>query len=311
MTKKKQNNLEVAKLDEGYGDVLSAMVDLLEESRQTSARAVNSIMTATYWEIGRRIVELEQAGEGRAEYGSELVKRLASDLSRQFGRGFSGQNIYRMRSFFLAYPEILSTVSRISLDEKFSTLSRILPTPLAKSSTDIAQPPSDKLQTVSVEPQITRSNDFTAIQAIANVFPLPWSHYVKLLSLDDKNARKFYEDEALRGGWSVRQLDRQIGSKFYERTLLSKNKATMLQKGTEPQPDDLVTPEEQIKDPFVLEFLGLKDEYSEHDLEDALIHKLEDYRTKSWPANTNWPCRTKSCSKKNSKRQNTPSKTEN
>ena len=98
-----------------------------------------------------------------------------------------------------------------------------------------------------------------------------------MLSVDDEKARKFYEEEALRGGWSVRQLDRQIGSKFYERTLLSKNKAAMLQKGTEPQPGDLVTPEEQIKDPFVLEFLDLKDEYSENDLEDALIHKLEDF----------------------------------
>jgi predicted nuclease of restriction endonuclease-like (RecB) superfamily len=106
-------------------------------------------------------------------------------------------------------------------------------------------------------------------------FPLPWSHYVKLLAVQDTEARAFYETEALRGGWSVRQLDRQISTKFYERTLLSRNKAAMLRKATAPQAEDAVTPEEEIKDPLVLEFLGLKDEYSETDLEEALIRHLE------------------------------------
>ena len=146
-----------------------------------------------------------------------------------------------------------------------------------KSSTVNLQTPSEKLPTSSAKLQVVIGEETTSLTAIAGTFPLPWSHYVKLLSVDDEKARKFYEEEALRGGWSVRQLDRQIGSKFYERTLLSKNKAAMLQKGTEPQPGDLMTPEEQIKDPFVLEFLDLKDEYSENDLEDALIHKLEDF----------------------------------
>lgn len=98
------------------------------------------------------------------------------------------------------------------------------------------------------------------------LFPLPWSHYVKLLALKTPAARAFYETEALRGGWSVRQLERQINSQFYERTALSRNKAAMLRKGTRPLPEDTVAPEEEIKDPFVLEFLGLKDEYSEGDL---------------------------------------------
>jgi predicted nuclease of restriction endonuclease-like (RecB) superfamily len=96
---------------------------------------------------------------------------------------------------------------------------------------------------------------------------------VRLLSVKDDNARKFYEEEALRNGWSVRQLDRQISSQFYERTLLSKNKASMLEKGKEEK----LSAEEEIKDPFVLEFLGLKDEYSESDLEEALIKHLENF----------------------------------
>jgi predicted nuclease of restriction endonuclease-like (RecB) superfamily len=154
---------------------------------------------------------------------------------------------------------------------------KILQTVSERSSTVNLQTPSEKSPKLTEELKVVVGDGFPGLAKIAETFPLPWSHYVKLLSLEDEKARKFYEEEALRGGWSVRQLDRQIGSKFYERTLLSKNKAAMLQKGTEPQPGDLVTPEEQIKDPFVLEFLDLKDEYSENDLEDALIHKLEDF----------------------------------
>jgi len=106
---------------------------------------------------------------------------------------------------------------------------------------------------------------------------LPWSAYVRLLSVKNPEARTFYETEALRSGWSIRQLDRQIGSQFYERIALSQNKAAMLEKAETSQPSDAVTPEEAIKDPFVLEFLDLKDEYSESELEEALIHRLTDF----------------------------------
>src|SRR4029077_13528831 len=95
------------------------------------------------------------------------------------------------------------------------------------------------------------------------------------MALSSEEARRFYETEALRCGWSVRQLDRQISSQFYERTALSRNKTVMLKKSSRAEPGDLFTPEEEIKDPFVLEFLSLKDEYSESDLEEALILHLE------------------------------------
>ena len=117
----------------------------------------------------------------------------------------------------------------------------------------------------------------SSLASIASRFPLPWSAYVRLLSVKNINAREFYETEALRGGWSISQLNRQINSQFYERTALSKNKAAMLTKGQKAQPEDQVLPEEEIKDPFVLEFLDLKDEYSESDLEDALISHLETF----------------------------------
>lgn len=115
------------------------------------------------------------------------------------------------------------------------------------------------------------------LPALAQAFPLPWSAYVRLLSVRNPQARAFYETEALRGGWSVRQLDRQINSQFYERTALSNNKSAMLVKGEAPQPGDAVTPEQAIKDPFVLEFLNLKDEYSESELEEGLIQHLADF----------------------------------
>ena len=109
-------------------------------------------------------------------------------------------------------------------------------------------------------------------------FRLSWSHYVILTRrLDGGLPRDFYETEALRGGWTVRQLERQIESQFFERTALSRNKVALLQRGMIAKPEDAVTPEQEIKDPFVLEFLALKDEYSETDLEDALISELETF----------------------------------
>lgn len=225
-----------------YDGILTGMIDLLENARRASARAVNSIMTATYWEIGRRIVEVEQGGEVRAEYGEELMMQLSRDLSARFGRGFGWRNLFQMRSFYQTYPNILQTASAKSSGEIFQTLS---------AKFDLAD--------------------------IAKRFPLSWSHYVALLGVTDEKGREFYETEALRGGWSVRQLNRQIGSQFYQRTLLSKNKAAMLTKGTEAKPEDAVTPEEEIKSPFVLEFLGLKDDYSESQLEEALIKHLQTF----------------------------------
>ena len=228
-------------LKKNYDHLLAEFVEILETARRASARAVNALMTATYWEIGRRIVgvEPEDGKDRRNYYGAEVVDRLSADLTERFGRGFGRRNLFQMRSFYLAYPEIVQTVSAQS---------------------------SAQLQTTKPTP------DFPSL---AKPFPLSWSHYVKLLAVKDEAARKFYHSEALRGGWSVRQLERQINSLFYERTALSKNKAAMLAKGMNAKPEDAILPDEEIKDPFVLEFLGLKDEYSESELELAIIEHLE------------------------------------
>jgi predicted nuclease of restriction endonuclease-like (RecB) superfamily len=216
---------------------------------------VNALMTSTYWEIGRRIVQAEQQGKRRANYGDVLVKRLAVDLTAQFGRGFGWRNLFQMRAFYLAWPDILQTASAVSA---------------------IAAPADQKLQAASAISE-TALAAAPSLAAIASRFPLPWSAYVRLLAVGSDAARKFYEAEALRGGWSVRQLDRQINSQFYERVALSRNKASMLTKGSVAKPQDVVAPEEAIKDPYVLEFLELKDEYSESQLEAALIERLETF----------------------------------
>ena len=243
----------------GYSTILSDVAGLLESARRVSVRATNAIMTATYWEIGRRIVEYEQEGMDKAEYGKKIIERLSFDLTKRFGRGFSKRNVEQMRLFYVYWP-IAQTLSAqsgksLTLSDESGNISKV-------------QTLSGKLQTVDAK--------FT-LKDIANRFPLPWSHYVNLLSVKNPEARAFYETEALRGGWSVRQLERQINTQFYERTALSRDKAAMLKKGAKPLPEDAVTPEEEIKDPLVLEFLGLKDEYSENDLEEALIYQLENF----------------------------------
>ena len=242
-----------------YEGLVADLSRLLEDARRVSARAVNTVMTATYWEFGRRIVEFEQGGEKRAGYGEELIKRLADDLGRRFGRGFSYPNLSKFRQFYLAYPDkaILSTASRESPAAILSTLS----IESSETGSSRGQPGGASARS----------------QQLATAFPLPWSHYVRLLSVKNDAARRFYETEALRGGWSVRQLDRRIATVFYERTALSRDKTAMLTKGVKPRPEDRVSAEEEVKDPLVLEFLNLKDEYSESDLEEALLRHLEKF----------------------------------
>lgn len=115
-----------------------------------------------------------------------------------------------------------------------------------------------------------------SVSELAARLPLPWSHYVRILTVKNPNARAFYEAEALRGGWTVRQLDRQIQSQFYERTALSRDKVSMLRKGA-AGPAEPPAPEDTVRSPYVLEFLGLKDEYSEGELEEALVQRMESF----------------------------------
>jgi predicted nuclease of restriction endonuclease-like (RecB) superfamily len=270
-----------------YTGLLGEISELLDAARRTSVRAVNALMTASYWEIGRRIVEFEQGGEKRADYGQKLIERLSKDLSQRFGRGFGQRNIETMRQFFLVFPtslvqakflqagipQTLSAESGAGISNPQTASAESEVGGIHSTPSSISQTPPTQLQTVSAQSVIP-----FALADLARAFPLPWSDYVLLIRRSrSPQAFAFYHTEALRGGWSVRQLQRQMDSQFYERTALSRNKAAMLDKGAKPQPGDAVSADEEIRHPLVLEFLGLRDEYSESDLEDALIRHLETF----------------------------------
>lgn len=254
-----------------YGRLVSDISGLLEQARRGAARSVNAILTATYWEIGRRIVEHEQGGKARAEYGEELIPRLAQDLMARFGRGFSERNVWNMKDFYLGWEIVQTPSAEFEARAKCPALSgesggAMLPTPSAESAGAIVQTLSAVLPTPSAT---------SAFMAIAGAFPLSWSHYVRLMAVDKPHARLFYESEAIRGGWSVRQLDRQISTQFFERTTHSKRQAVMLARGQQARPEDAVSLEDEVRSPYLLEFLNLKDEYSESELEEALVRHLE------------------------------------
>ncbi|MBU2055994.1 MAG: hypothetical protein KJ936_06670 [Proteobacteria bacterium] len=196
MTKKiepKENGLSVQ-----YDSILGDISKLIDGARRSTARSVSCVMTAAYWLIGKRIVEFEQSGEKRAEYGTALIERLAADLTKRFGRGFSRQNIQQMRLLYLIYPvkQIRQTMS----GEMWQS-----------SQEPICQTMSGESEGMEI-PQTVSAESF--LSTVTSRFPLPWSAYVRLLSVKNEHARQFYETEALRGGWSIRQLDRQIEPQF-------------------------------------------------------------------------------------------------
>ena len=172
--------MESGEHDAPYQAVFGEVSKIIDSARESAVRSVNAAMTAAYWLVGHRIVEFEQSGEERAEYGAALIERLAADLTRRFGRGFSRQNVQNMRTFYLSYPP----------DRIRQTLSGKLALP---PSQQIRQTPSGKSETVPVE---------VGFDDLLAAFPLPWSAYVRLLSVSNESARDFYETEALRGGWS-------------------------------------------------------------------------------------------------------------
>jgi len=201
-------------------DIYQEIHDLLHNARQNIISNINSTMTKTYFLIGKRIVEEEQNGNKRAEYGKNLIKMLSEKLTKEFGKGFSETNLEQMRKFFKVY--------------------------------GIPQTLSEEFQ-----------------------FNLSWSHYLILMRMEDINARNFYEIEAFENNWSLRELKRQVNSSLYERLVLSKDKEKVKELSVKGQ--IIEKAQDVIKDPYILEFLGLdeKSEYSENKLETEIINKLE------------------------------------
>ena len=232
-------------------DLGERIEQLIEEARKRTVAAVNTAMVYTYYEIGRMIVEDEQQGEQRAEYGTTMLKKVAERLTLKFGKGFSLTNLKQMRSFYLIYSA----------------------QPLEKGQTL-----SDQFNTMAGESENSSTllrNSQTPFGKLH--FTLSWSHYLKLMRIDNPDERRFYEIEATENNWSLRELQRQFDSSLYERLALSKDKKgvkSLAQKG-----QMIEKPEDVVKDPYVLEFLGLKElpQYSESELEQRLIDHLQTF----------------------------------
>ncbi|BBO18787.1 conserved hypothetical protein [Candidatus Brocadia pituitae] len=231
--------------------------DLLHEARKSIARNINTAMVMTYFDIGRMIVEHEQKGARRAEYAKETLKNLSKQLVKEFGKGFSERNLENMRNFYNTYSDKISqTVSAKS------SLGRKTQTVYGQSHNYKNDKVPEKYATLSrISPEI---------------FQLSWSHYVFLMRLPEAE-RKFYEIETIKQNWSLRELERQFNSSLYERLALSRDKKKvreLTEKG-----HVLAMPQDAIKEPYVLEFLGLKEEsaYSENDLESAIITRIEHF----------------------------------
>ncbi len=201
-------------------DIYEEIKNLLTSARNSITSNINSTMAKTYFLIGKRIVEEEQNGNERAEYGDNLIKNLSLRLTKEFGKGFSKTNLKQMKSFYLVY---------------------------------------GKGQTLSDQ------------------FKLSWSHYLILMRMENLNERNFYEIEASKNNWSLRELRRQIDSALYERLILSRDKERVKELAFKGQ--IIEKPEDIIKDPYILEFLGLEEQnnYSENKLETEIINNLEKF----------------------------------
>jgi len=193
---------------------------ILEEARHNVYRHVNFVMVQAYWNIGREIVEEEQKGKQRAEYGATTIEELSQKLTVEYGQGFNKTNLWYMKQFYLAFKNLHALRGELS-----------------------------------------------------------WTHYRLLLKVEREEIRQFYLNECIQSNWSTRQLERQINTLYYERLLASKNKLPVKREADARAKKLAVSPEDQIKDPYVLEFLGLKEHpaLKENELEHALIEKLQNF----------------------------------
>ncbi len=254
-------------------DLLSDIRELIVAARKTAVRSIDFVQVFTNFEIGRRIVEHEQQGKERAEYGKEIIKVLAERLTVEFGKGFSASNLAYMRTFFLLYQERLHIFQPAT--GKLESDGELLPDSIKSKESEKFQSLTGKSQLPNILAEITGLE--RVVSGKFRPFSLSWTHYVFLLGIKDADERSFYEIEAANQNWSVRELKRQFNSGLYERLALSRDKDGLRKLAMEGQ--IISRPEDLIKEPYILEFLGIdeKAEYSESDLESAIIDKLEHF----------------------------------
>ena len=234
--------------------------DIILKARHAAYRHIDTLKVITNFMIGKIIVDHEQIGEQRAVYGKKTLKNLSRTLTKEFGRGFSVDNLELMRLFFIIYRHRLSFITENRIDV-FPAVTK----PLISETVSRKSFQKKKSETPS---RISADH--------LNLLKLSWSHFVQLMKMDELE-RGFYEIEAVANNWGIRELKRQYDSSLYERLALSKDKQKV--KDLSRKGQILETPSDLIKQPYILEFLGIKEEvaYTETDLEKAIIDKIETF----------------------------------
>jgi predicted nuclease of restriction endonuclease-like (RecB) superfamily len=244
------------------------VVSILEQARGNVVRAVNTNMVLAYWLIGRELVEGVQGGEKRAEYGEKIVEELSARLTERYGKGFSVTNLWYFKQFYFAFQDRIQIPRPAGGESSDLTI----PHPVGGESLSLAIPTLTGMELAAP----TKSHP-AGSQSLQGFSPqLSWSHYRALMRVDNLDARDFYEREAVAGAWDKRTLERQIQSFYYERMLKSRKPEKMLAEGRQ-LPVAAVSPADALKNPYVLEFLGLPDmaAFHESDLERAIITHLQ------------------------------------
>ncbi len=272
-----------------YLQLVKAIDSASQQLLARAAAAVNQALVIRNWLIGAYIVEFQQNGEDRAKYGARLLPRLAADLKKRKVSGASPDMLERMRQVYFAYPQIRSEISAPVVrkltahlleavgDKKSSSLMR---KSVAEMTSQILSPVVTESceETKQISAPLVRKSfcNITPLSANA-VLHFSWTQLIELIRIDDPLKRAFYENECLKGNWSKRQLQRQIGSLLFERTGLSKNKAAVIKRARAQEPQETIS--DLIRDPYVLEFTGLgeRPEYTESDLETALLNHLQNF----------------------------------
>jgi len=238
--------------NQNVDEFFESIAQIIEQARRFVGRTADLTMCITYFEIGRRIVEKEQDGKARAEYGKGLLVNLSDYLNAKFGRGYSVTTLKNARRFYTTYSLAVPNDSSDTQSSKRQTLFALF---------------EDELSTQK------RQTLFDQLYP----FKLSWSHYLILMRIENEDARHFYEIEAFQQQWTFRQLQRQYGSSLYERLALSRNKDEVIRLANEGQV--IEKSRDLLKNPLVLEFLDLDESfaYSENDLESAIINKLSNF----------------------------------
>lgn len=230
--------------------------DIIENALCKVHRTVNTAMIDASWHIGKLIVEHEQKGEKRAQYGAKLLENLSSRLCSELGKGFDIRNLKRMRQFYCLFSIGAAPQHQLTEESKKGASLRHFSTKQEKSPV---------ISTQGIISELRRE--------------LTWTHYKSLIRIENENARLWYMNEAVDQNWSTRTLERQINSLYYERLLMSQDKKPVKREAKEKTSKLQSKPEDFIKNPYVLEFLNIKDHshYHESELELAIINKIQEF----------------------------------